>query len=116
MTCVRAGSSEARRPQHAGPEREREVGLPDAIIDGITTRYEMRGAGAPLLMFSPGGFDATLEKWTTLGVYARINVLDPPMRVRSCSSAASGLVRPCSSTTVLAGCRCQSVRWRKLTK
>ncbi len=47
-----------------------------AIIDGITTRYEVVGSGPPLLMFSPGGFDATLEKWTTLGVYARIKPLD----------------------------------------
>jgi pimeloyl-ACP methyl ester carboxylesterase len=43
-----------------------------AVIDGIATRYEVVGAGPALLMFSPGGFDATLEKWTTLGVYARI--------------------------------------------
>jgi pimeloyl-ACP methyl ester carboxylesterase len=50
--------------------------LATAVIDGITTRYEVRGSGTPLLMFSPGGFDATLEKWTTLGVYARIKVLD----------------------------------------
>src|SRR5260370_10097043 len=27
-------------------------------------------------MFSPGGFDATLEKWSTLGVYARIKPMD----------------------------------------
>jgi pimeloyl-ACP methyl ester carboxylesterase len=47
-----------------------------AVIDGITTRYEVIGSGTPLLMFSPGGFDATLEKWTTLGVYARIKILD----------------------------------------
>ncbi|MEP6656774.1 MAG: alpha/beta hydrolase [Betaproteobacteria bacterium] len=46
--------------------------MPTAIIDGITTRYEVIGSGPPLLMFAPGGFDATLEKWTTLGVYARI--------------------------------------------
>jgi pimeloyl-ACP methyl ester carboxylesterase len=50
--------------------------LATAVIDGITTRYEVRGSGAPLLMFSPGGFDATLDKWTTLGVYARIRILD----------------------------------------
>ena len=47
-----------------------------AVIDGLTTRYEVVGSGPPLLMFSPGGFDATLEKWTTLGVYAKIKVLD----------------------------------------
>jgi pimeloyl-ACP methyl ester carboxylesterase len=49
--------------------------LAEAIIDGIPTRYEVIGSGAPLLMFSPGGFDATLEKWTTLGAYARTRML-----------------------------------------
>jgi pimeloyl-ACP methyl ester carboxylesterase len=55
-----------------------------ALIDGITTRYEVKGSGPPLLMFSPGGFDATLEKWTTLGVYARIKVLDHLSQRYSC--------------------------------
>ena len=50
--------------------------MPFAIIDGINTRYEIVGNGAPLLMFSPGGFDATLEKWSTLGVYAKTKPLD----------------------------------------
>ena len=27
-------------------------------------------------MFSPGGFDATVEKWSTLGVYARVKLLE----------------------------------------
>ncbi|MBI4476881.1 MAG: alpha/beta hydrolase [Acidobacteria bacterium] len=43
-----------------------------AVVDGIRTRYEVIGSGPPLLMFSPGGFDATLDKWSTQGVYARI--------------------------------------------
>jgi pimeloyl-ACP methyl ester carboxylesterase len=47
-----------------------------AVIDGIATRYEVVGSGPPLLMFAPGGFDATLEKWSTLGVYARIQPMD----------------------------------------
>ena len=47
-----------------------------AILDGIRTRYEVLGSGPPLLMFAPGGFDATVEKWTTLGVYARTKLLD----------------------------------------
>ncbi|MDR1968068.1 MAG: alpha/beta hydrolase [Burkholderiaceae bacterium] len=47
------------------------------IIDGIETRYEVRGSGAPLLMYSPGGFDATLEKWSTLGVYGKTKMLGP---------------------------------------
>lgn len=36
----------------------------------------MIGDGPPLLMYSPGGFDATLEKWRTQGIYARIRLLD----------------------------------------
>jgi pimeloyl-ACP methyl ester carboxylesterase len=50
--------------------------MASAIIDGITTRYEVVGSGPPLLMYAPGGFDATLEKWKTLGVYARVKLLD----------------------------------------
>jgi pimeloyl-ACP methyl ester carboxylesterase len=45
------------------------------LIDGIQTRYEVLGQGEPLLMFSPGGFDATLEKWSTLGVYAKTQMM-----------------------------------------
>ena len=58
--------------------------MPFAIIDGINTRYEVVGNGPPLLMFSPGGFDATLEKWSTLGVYARIKPLDHLSKKYSC--------------------------------
>lgn len=54
------------------------------VIAGITTRYEVRGSGPPLLMFSPGGFDATLEKWTTQGVYARIKPVDHLSRKYTC--------------------------------
>lgn len=58
--------------------------MPTAIIDGITTRYEVVGSGPPLLLFSPGGFDATLEKWTTLGVYARIKPIEHLSKQFSC--------------------------------
>jgi pimeloyl-ACP methyl ester carboxylesterase len=50
--------------------------MPIATIDGIETRYEVVGSGPPLLMFSPGGFDATLEKWSSLGIYAKTRPLD----------------------------------------
>lgn len=50
--------------------------MPLATVDGIATRYELLGEGPPLLMFSPGGFDATLEKWTTLGTYAKVRPLE----------------------------------------
>ena len=47
-----------------------------AIIDGIRTHFDVIGNGPPLLMFSPGGFDATLEKWSTLGVYAKFKPIE----------------------------------------
>jgi pimeloyl-ACP methyl ester carboxylesterase len=50
--------------------------MPTAIIDGISTRYDVIGDGPPLLMFSPGGFDATIEKWSSLGVYVRTKPLE----------------------------------------
>ena len=50
--------------------------MPTAIIDGISTRYEVTGSGPAILMYSPAGFDATLDKWRTQGVYAKIKLLD----------------------------------------
>lgn len=50
--------------------------MPTAVIDGIVTRYEVTGNGPPLLMYAPAGFDASLEKWKTQGVYARIKLLE----------------------------------------
>jgi pimeloyl-ACP methyl ester carboxylesterase len=58
--------------------------MPSAVIDGIKTNYEIHGDGPPILMYSPGGFDATLDKWTTLGVYARIRLLDHLPEKYSC--------------------------------
>jgi pimeloyl-ACP methyl ester carboxylesterase len=58
--------------------------MPTTVIDGITTRYEVLGSGPPLLMYAPGGFDATVEKWSTLGVYARIKPLDHLSRKYTC--------------------------------
>ena len=55
-----------------------------AVIDGISTRYEVVGSGPPLLMFSPGGFDATIEKWSTLGIYAKVKPLDALTKKYSC--------------------------------
>ncbi|RZV99290.1 MAG: alpha/beta hydrolase, partial [Rhodobacteraceae bacterium] len=50
--------------------------MPVAEIDGIDTHYEVRGDGPPLLMYAPGGFDAQISKWSDLGVYKRIRLLD----------------------------------------
>jgi pimeloyl-ACP methyl ester carboxylesterase len=55
-----------------------------AVIDGITTRYDVLGSGPPLLMMSPGGFDATIDKWRTQGVYTRLKLLDHLPRQYTC--------------------------------
>ena len=61
-----------------------EERLAFAVVDGIKTRYQVVGSGPPLLMYAPAGFDATLEKWTTLGVYARTNLLEHLSKRYSC--------------------------------
>jgi pimeloyl-ACP methyl ester carboxylesterase len=56
----------------------------NAVLNGIATRYEVVGEGPPLLMFSPGGFDATVEKWSSLGIYAKVKPLDHLKKHFSC--------------------------------
>jgi pimeloyl-ACP methyl ester carboxylesterase len=58
--------------------------MPTATIDGIVTRYEVIGSGPPLLMFAPGGFDGTLDKWRTAGVYARVKLIDHLPKTYTC--------------------------------
>lgn len=58
--------------------------MPTAVIDGITTRFEVAGSGPPLLMFSPGGFNAVLENWASLGIYRRLKLLDHLTREYTC--------------------------------
>lgn len=58
--------------------------MPTTVIDGIATRYEVAGSGPPLLMYAPGGFSATMATWSTLGVYARIKLLDHLPRKYTC--------------------------------
>jgi pimeloyl-ACP methyl ester carboxylesterase len=50
--------------------------MPLVTIDGVATRYEVLGSGPPLLMYAPAGFDASLEKWRTQGIYAKVKFLD----------------------------------------
>ena len=50
--------------------------MASAVIGGIATRYEVLGDGPPLLMYAPGGFDATIEKWRAAGVYQCIQLLE----------------------------------------
>ena len=58
--------------------------MPTAIIDGISTRYEIVGSGPPLLMYAPAGFDASLDKWSTQGVYAKIKLLEHLQKKYTC--------------------------------
>jgi pimeloyl-ACP methyl ester carboxylesterase len=50
--------------------------MPSVDIGGIATRYEIAGSGPPLLMYAPGGFNAVVEAWSTLGIYAKIKLAD----------------------------------------
>jgi pimeloyl-ACP methyl ester carboxylesterase len=50
--------------------------MPTAVCDGILTRYEVTGSGPPLLMFSPGGFNATLDNWSSFGIYERLELIE----------------------------------------
>ncbi len=49
--------------------------MPNATIDGIDTYYETRGAGTPILMCAPGGFDATIDKWRSASAWTGIDAL-----------------------------------------
>ena len=49
--------------------------MPNAIIDGIDTYYEIHGTGAPILMCAPGGFDATIDKWRTATAWTGIDAI-----------------------------------------
>jgi pimeloyl-ACP methyl ester carboxylesterase len=51
------------------------VSVSTAVIDGILTRYTVQGSGPPLLMFSPGGFGASMDSWDKHGLYHRTRML-----------------------------------------
>jgi pimeloyl-ACP methyl ester carboxylesterase len=52
-----------------------KAAMDTVVIDGIATRYEVTGSGEPLLMYSPGGFDSSLENWKSFGNYRRLNLV-----------------------------------------
>jgi len=58
--------------------------MPYAVCDGIETRYEVLGEGPPILFFSPGGFDATMDKWWSLGIYAKTRPIEHLARTHRC--------------------------------
>jgi pimeloyl-ACP methyl ester carboxylesterase len=58
--------------------------MPTANIDGIETVYEVHGDGDPILMFSPGGFNAHRGNWSELGVYRGLDLVDQLSERYSC--------------------------------
>lgn len=49
--------------------------MPNATIDGIDTYYETHGSGSPILMFAPGGFDATVDKWRVASAWTGMDAI-----------------------------------------
>jgi len=65
------------RRKHSTPTSQQGTEeMPLIEVDGLKTHYEVLGDGPPILMCSPGGFDARIEQWTDLGVYKRIKLLE----------------------------------------
>jgi pimeloyl-ACP methyl ester carboxylesterase len=50
--------------------------MPTATIDGIETYYETHGAGSPILMCAPGGFDASVDKWRVASAWTGIDAIE----------------------------------------
>ncbi len=50
--------------------------MPSANIQGLEVSFLLKGSGPPLLMLSPGGFDATIEAWNIRGVWSSLKPLD----------------------------------------
>ncbi|HWO42752.1 MAG TPA: alpha/beta hydrolase [Candidatus Eisenbacteria bacterium] len=50
--------------------------MPTTTVAGLEVYYETHGSGPPLLMFAPGGFDATIEKWRVASAWTGINALE----------------------------------------
>ena len=46
-----------------------------AELDGIPTWYETVGSGPPILMCSPGGFNAKLDNWSSMGRYKDLQMV-----------------------------------------
>ena len=47
-----------------------------AVVNGIEVNYATEGSGPPLLLCAPGGFDASIEKWSTNPVWQRVRPIE----------------------------------------
>lgn len=60
------------------------IGVDIVTVDGIATRFEVTGSGPALLMYSPGGFDSSLENWTSFSIYKRLNLIEHLSKKYTC--------------------------------
>lgn len=58
--------------------------MPEVVLNGIKTRYETIGDGPPIVMFSPGGFDASADNWTTFGRYKDLGFVQALSKEYTC--------------------------------
>ena len=58
--------------------------MPYAEINGINIHYEVSGSGPALLMMAPGGFDSTIEKWTSSGTWSGVKPLETFTKSYTC--------------------------------
>jgi pimeloyl-ACP methyl ester carboxylesterase len=58
--------------------------MPTIDIGGSTTHYEVSGAGPPIPMMAPGGFDSAFEKWSTTMPWQRFLPLQTFVRQCTC--------------------------------
>jgi len=49
--------------------------MPVAVIDGLQVNYHVQGSGPHLLMLAPGGFNSTIERWTSGGVWKEMDAI-----------------------------------------
>lgn len=78
--------------------------MPTATVDGIETLYEVTGSGPPLLMLSPGGFNAAMGNWESLSIYRRLRLVPHLSERFSCITFDR---REAGSS----GGRVQTIRW-----
>ncbi len=51
--------------------------LHDPALFERLRHYEVGGPGPALLMMAPGGFDSTIEKWTSSGIWSGVKPWKP---------------------------------------
>lgn len=49
--------------------------MPMATIEGLPVNYQVQGTGPHLLLLAPGGFDSTIARWSSTGVWKEMDAL-----------------------------------------